>query len=362
MFKEIIENFQPRIDVEQVRLLCDPALVAYSGAGNGGDKSGALPIISARLTLPRAASVVPISDWLPGSLVRTWNSPTFVKERQPAPACVDGQGERVVSLPDEMAQRGFFNTTMSQWRGLARRMCRCGLGILLDANSCSDDLAAGAFAVAKNQDKDRLIGDRRPCNVVESRKGVAKLPCAPRLRRLLIQKHQIARVSFRDISDCFYVFGVDEERLHRQVVGPRVPRSWFHDLENNEIDEKEVFDAWHFPDLFPGSCNSSVIPQKFCQLAISGVIMGDRDAVYAIESAHRRQLLAAGVLSPDTMLLSGSAFPCSACIGDVCIDDVTHFSLKTAAEASERIHAADEFYQGVGMPVSAEAGGLEREK
>ena len=65
-------------------------------------------------------------------------------------------------------------------------MCRCGLGVLLDANSCPD-LAAGAFAVAKNKDKDRLIGDRRPCNAVESSKGVAKLPYAPRLR-LLIQK------------------------------------------------------------------------------------------------------------------------------------------------------------------------------
>ena len=41
--------------------------------------------------------------------------------------------------------------------------------------------------------------------------GVAKLSYAPRLRLLLIQKDQIARVSFRDISDCFYVFGVDEE-------------------------------------------------------------------------------------------------------------------------------------------------------
>ena len=49
--------------------------------------------------------------------------------------------------------------------------------------------------------------------------------------------------------------------------------------------------------------------------------MGDRNAVHAIESANRRQLLAAGVLSPDTMLLSGSAFPRSVCIGDVFSED-----------------------------------------
>ena len=80
----------------------------------------------------------------------------------------------MLPLPDELAQRGFFNTTMSQWRRLARRMCRCGVGVLLDANSRPNDLAAGAFAVAKNKDKDRLIGDRRPRLAVESR-GVAKL-------------------------------------------------------------------------------------------------------------------------------------------------------------------------------------------
>ena len=45
--------------------------------------------------------------------------------------------------------------------------------------------------------------------------------------------------------------------------------------------------------------------------------MEDRNAVHAVESAHRRHLIAAGVLSPDTMYLSGAAFPRSVCIGDV---------------------------------------------
>ena len=31
--------------------------------------------------------------------------------------------------------------------------------------------------------------------------------------------------------------------------------------------------------------------------------------MYAVEAAHRRQLIAPGVLSPESMLLSGSAFP-----------------------------------------------------
>ena len=137
------------------------------------------------------------------------------------------------------------------------------------------------------------------------------------------------------MTSAIFVFGVDEERLHHQVIGPRVPRSWFRDLEHEAMDETESFDAWH-------SSNSSVNPQEFCQL-VSGVIMGDRNAVYANESVHRRQLI------------DGVAV--SVCIGDVYIDNLvliclTHFSLKTLAETTERMHAADEFYRGVGMPVS----------
>ena len=45
--------------------------------------------------------------------------------------------------------------------------------------------------------------------------------------------------------------------------------------------------------------------------------MRDRNTVKGVEAAHRRQLIAAGVLSPETMLLSGSVFPRSVCIGDV---------------------------------------------
>ena len=59
---------------------------------------------------------------------------------------------------------------------------------MLDANSCPDVLAAGAFAVAKSKVKERLIGDRPPRNAISSSMKVAKIPFAPRLRRLLISK------------------------------------------------------------------------------------------------------------------------------------------------------------------------------
>ena len=103
--------------------------------------------------------------------------------------------------------------------------------------------------------------------VIESSIGVAKLPQAPRLQRLLIQEGQIAHISFRDIIDCSYVFGVDAERLHRQVIGFEIliPKRWM----------KHV-DAWHYTDLLLGSAVSSVNPHDFCQLAIAGEFRATR--------------------------------------------------------------------------------------
>ena len=58
------------------------------------------------------------------------------------------------------------------------------------------------------------------------------------------------------------------------------------------------------------------------RLAVAAVIMGDLNAVYAVEAAHRRQLLSAGSLQTRTMLIPGCAFPRSATIGDVFMDDL----------------------------------------
>ena len=81
--------------------------------------------------------------------------------------------------------------------------------------------------------------------------------------------------------------------MRRLVIGPRLPRSWFRDLDHEALDETEHVDAWHYLDIFPSSAVSSVNPHEFCQPCIAGVIMGDLN----VEAAHRRQVIAAGMLS-----------------------------------------------------------------
>ena len=54
-----------------------------------------------------------------------------------------------------------FNVTMHQWRSVVRRMVRCKLTVALPSGTCHLKLSGGAFAVAKDGARDRLICNRR---------------------------------------------------------------------------------------------------------------------------------------------------------------------------------------------------------
>ena len=56
----------------------------------------------------------------------------------------------------------------------------------------------------------------------------------------------VIRIHVRDDSDCHYAKNVDEERLQRQVLGPRVRVSWFGNLEDASLDllPIEGFESW----------------------------------------------------------------------------------------------------------------------
>ena len=45
------------------------------------------------------------------------------------------------------------------------------------------------------------------------------------------------------------------------------------------------------------------------QISIVGVVMGDTNAAMVLEMAHRRQLINAGVLRPDSLLLLERPLP-----------------------------------------------------
>jgi hypothetical protein len=69
---------------------------------------------------------------------------------------------------------------------------------------------------------------------------------------------------------------------------------------------EEQIEPWVQSDLW-GAC--SEVDDNYVQFALAGVIMGDLNAVYAIEEAHRRKLGAHGVLQPQELLMPGKPFP-----------------------------------------------------
>ena len=119
-----------------------------------------------------------------------------------------------------------FVVTQQQWRACVRRMLRCKLVRILAPNSLNPRIASGAFAVAKDEDRDRFTGDRRPLNSRERSIGRAHLPHCPRLWWLILGNSETVEITSRETKDCFYLDDVLPSRVTEQVIGPRTPRSW----------------------------------------------------------------------------------------------------------------------------------------
>ena len=162
----------------------------------------------------------------------------------------------------------------------------------------------------------------------------------------------------RNFSNCFYLWEVQPSRLERPVIGPRISSSWLHDVENEAEDDRLSFEGWFTPDLYlsAAAMGVNVDESTFCQVALSGVMMGDVGAVAVIQEAHTRQLLANRVLEPEE-LIGGSPFAWDGEVrGDVNIDDLVLMIVGELCdgpppEIVRRLEAADAACGSHGMPV-----------
>ena len=136
------------------------------------------------------------------------------------------------------------------------------------------------------------------------------------------QSDCVVHIHFRDVSDCYCAYGVAEERLQRQVLGPRVPMSW---IWNSGGRESRLRCLLKDLSLGVGSVILSKIQFKKQSVHVSLVGKPWRrsswaicSAVYAVEAAHRRQLSVRRVLAnSDQCWFQDVLFPRSATIGDV---------------------------------------------
>ena len=73
------------------------------------------------------------------------------------------------------------------------------------------------------------------------------LPFCPWLRRSDSAKVTSAGVHIVDTRNCFYLYQVDSSRWHTQVIGPRIPASWLHHIDDDtchDISDDDLETWW----------------------------------------------------------------------------------------------------------------------
>ena len=89
--------------------------------------------------------------------------------------------------------------------------------------------------------------------------------------------------------------------------------------------------------------------------------MEDKNAVAALQNAHRRQLLSCGSLTVQSLLLPRTPFPREEVFGDVYVDDLAAMAMvetsnRAFAEDRLRMDRAEAMYAALGMPIKKPSG------
>ena len=208
---------------------------------------------------------------------------------------------------------------------------RCKLACVLPPSSLDPRLSFRSVSLLRRRrNRDRFIGDGGPLNSRERSIGRAHLPCCPRLRRTILGRSETVLITIRDAKNCFYWYEVPPSRVTKQVICPRIPRSWLEHLDDEKWDvvDTEEIESWVSQDLRK-SCISvePVSEPHHCQIGMTAIVTGDVNAVYTLECAHSRQLLAARSLHEQSLLIRGHPFPRTKTIGDVFFDDLVILSV-----------------------------------
>ena len=136
------------------------------------------------------------------------------------------------------------------------------------------------------------------CTAVTEASGART--CLTGLRPMILEKSEMVQVTIRGTKDCSYLCEVPPSRLAKQVIGPRTPRSWLEHLDDRNWDvvDTDEIESWVPQDVLK-TCVSvgPVSVVDYCQIGMTAVVIGGVNAVYTLECAHRRQLLASHALN-----------------------------------------------------------------
>ena len=131
------------------------------------------------------------------------------------------------------------------------------------------------------------------------------------------------------------------------------------DTKNWDVVDTDEIESWVLQDLLTTCTSVEPVSELDCgQFGMTALVMGDVGAVYTLECALRRQLLAARALHERSLLIRGLPFPPTKTIGDVDIDDlvilsVLQFTDVHVASSPIEVQRADALYDFFQMLTNA---------
>lgn len=171
--------------------------------------------------------------------------------------------------------------------------------------------ASGLFSVVKSMEKDRLILDARPSNLLEvpEQRWIRSMAAGEGLTQILLPAGHVIRSSGNDIRDFYYLFRVSEQRARRNALaGP--------------VDPKKLS---HLSCYRPELAQAGEVYGALATLA-----MGDSQAVSLAQTCHLAIALQSGIARPENLLTLSGICPRSRTMVGIVIDDFVSLSIDPA--------------------------------
>lgn len=188
--------------------------------------------------------------------------------------------------------------------------------------------AAGVFSVVKDLERDRLILDSRPANLLETTLDhwIRSLSSAEALTKIRLPETCELRVSGNDLRDFYYMFGVSEERSRRNILcGPVLP---------SEVRHLSCYkDEFEKASLLYGS--------------LATMAMGDCQAVALAQTCHVSMALQHGIFLPTELITLEGLLPRGPDFFGIIIDDFISLSIVPvgSSEKTRGASAAEKMQQ-----------------
>eukprot|EP00435_Cladocopium_sp_Y103_P017734 s3434_g4.t1 len=289
------------------------------GEADVEDLSNAKPLVASRLNFPDA----PTFDPLPFFDDSTAELYCYPLSRGKDPATV-GDPPRVQVRASGKAKLELY-----------RKMARCGMLQPLEEGTYLDRYRSGLFAVPKDGERDRMVLDGRPANMVD--RGQSKWCCsmasAASLAGICIPEGYVAVCGGEDLRDYFYQFVVNSERTARNVLSGYLTAE----------QAVEVFGEDYVP--------------KYSQIAVglSTLAMGDCCAVEYAQASHLGLLLQCGAVEIAEILTLHGSIPRGMLQIGIVVDDLVMIEQLLRSEYDKGLDVA-EGYQSAERLRRARAG------